>query len=206
MEQCCFDQTSSVTFLSGLWPLNRESFRRAIFLNVWKPWEITMVYNNFCLESQQHGIKCGKPVCQNLFIWKCIEHLLHRKDCIIFFSSFWHPPSPHILLLHFLKSHSWIIDLVVATDDDKIAECCRGFGADVIMTSESCRNGRHLGFLLSCKIHIINWFLIVYIFCQTYRYWALQWSSSKAWKEVWYCCQYSGGRASYWTRDNRWRC
>ncbi|KAL7213069.1 hypothetical protein ACSBR2_015721 [Camellia fascicularis] len=31
--------------------------------------------------------------------------------------------------------------LVVATDDEKIAECCRGFGADVIMTSESCRNG-----------------------------------------------------------------
>ncbi|RVW71952.1 3-deoxy-manno-octulosonate cytidylyltransferase, mitochondrial [Vitis vinifera] len=29
----------------------------------------------------------------------------------------------------------------VATDDDKIADCCRGFGADVIMTSESCRNG-----------------------------------------------------------------
>ncbi|KAM0938607.1 putative 3-deoxy-manno-octulosonate cytidylyltransferase [Dioscorea sansibarensis] len=31
--------------------------------------------------------------------------------------------------------------VVVATDDQKIAECCRGFGADVIMTSESCRNG-----------------------------------------------------------------
>ncbi|KAK8643820.1 hypothetical protein V6N13_013097 [Hibiscus sabdariffa] len=31
--------------------------------------------------------------------------------------------------------------LVVATDDEKIAECCRGFGADVIMTSESCQNG-----------------------------------------------------------------
>jgi len=30
---------------------------------------------------------------------------------------------------------------VVATDDEKIADCCRGFGADVIMTSESCRNG-----------------------------------------------------------------
>lgn len=36
--------------------------------------------------------------------------------------------------------------LVVATDDEKIAECCRGFGADVIMTSESCRNGRLLNF------------------------------------------------------------
>ncbi|XP_058747370.1 3-deoxy-manno-octulosonate cytidylyltransferase, mitochondrial-like [Vicia villosa] len=31
--------------------------------------------------------------------------------------------------------------VVVATDDDKIADCCRNFGADVIMTSESCRNG-----------------------------------------------------------------
>ncbi|XAR56550.1 3-deoxy-manno-octulosonate cytidylyltransferase [Bertholletia excelsa] len=31
--------------------------------------------------------------------------------------------------------------VVVATDDQKIAECCRGFGAEVIMTSESCRNG-----------------------------------------------------------------
>ncbi|XXG66841.1 hypothetical protein AAC387_Pa06g0327 [Persea americana] len=30
---------------------------------------------------------------------------------------------------------------VVATDDTKIAECCRGLGADVIMTSESCWNG-----------------------------------------------------------------
>ncbi|KAJ1381513.1 Nucleotide-diphospho-sugar transferase [Sesbania bispinosa] len=32
-------------------------------------------------------------------------------------------------------------DPVVATDDEKIADCCRQFGADVIMTSESCRNG-----------------------------------------------------------------
>ncbi|KAK6934263.1 Acylneuraminate cytidylyltransferase [Dillenia turbinata] len=31
--------------------------------------------------------------------------------------------------------------LVVATDDEKIAECCRLFGTDVIMTSESCQNG-----------------------------------------------------------------
>ncbi|KAJ6724464.1 hypothetical protein OIU85_022393 [Salix viminalis] len=31
--------------------------------------------------------------------------------------------------------------IVVATDDEKIAECCRGFGSDVVMTSESCRNG-----------------------------------------------------------------
>lgn len=31
--------------------------------------------------------------------------------------------------------------LVVATDSENIAECCRGFGADVIMTSETCKNG-----------------------------------------------------------------
>lgn len=31
--------------------------------------------------------------------------------------------------------------VVVATDDEKIADCCKRFGADVIMTSESCRNG-----------------------------------------------------------------
>ncbi|KAL0328484.1 UNVERIFIED_CONTAM: 3-deoxy-manno-octulosonate cytidylyltransferase, mitochondrial [Sesamum calycinum] len=31
--------------------------------------------------------------------------------------------------------------VVVATDDDKIAACCNGFGAEVVMTSESCRNG-----------------------------------------------------------------
>ncbi|XP_078429039.1 nucleotide-diphospho-sugar transferases superfamily protein isoform X4 [Wolffia australiana] len=33
------------------------------------------------------------------------------------------------------------LDHIVATDDQRIAECCRGFGADVIMTSESCLNG-----------------------------------------------------------------
>ncbi|XP_022142727.1 3-deoxy-manno-octulosonate cytidylyltransferase, mitochondrial [Momordica charantia] len=31
--------------------------------------------------------------------------------------------------------------VVVATDDAKIEQCCKGFGADVVMTSESCRNG-----------------------------------------------------------------
>ncbi|KAG9153461.1 hypothetical protein Leryth_025985 [Lithospermum erythrorhizon] len=31
--------------------------------------------------------------------------------------------------------------VVVATDDEKITECCRGFGAAVIMMSESCPNG-----------------------------------------------------------------
>ncbi|XP_026382578.1 uncharacterized protein LOC113277796 isoform X2 [Papaver somniferum] len=39
------------------------------------------------------------------------------------------------------KLASALDHVVVATDDEKIAECCRGFGADVIMTSESCRNG-----------------------------------------------------------------
>ncbi|PWA97857.1 hypothetical protein CTI12_AA025250 [Artemisia annua] len=34
------------------------------------------------------------------------------------------------------------IVLFVATDDERIANCCRGFGADVIMTSESCQNGK----------------------------------------------------------------
>jgi 3-deoxy-manno-octulosonate cytidylyltransferase (CMP-KDO synthetase) len=31
--------------------------------------------------------------------------------------------------------------VVVATDDERIADCCREFAADVIMTSESCKNG-----------------------------------------------------------------
>ena len=39
---------------------------------------------------------------------------------------------------------------VVATDDEKIAECCRGFGADVIMTSESCQNGKGISWDVSC--------------------------------------------------------
>ncbi|KAG5546260.1 hypothetical protein RHGRI_018435 [Rhododendron griersonianum] len=39
------------------------------------------------------------------------------------------------------KMATTLDQVVVATDDEKIAECCRGFGADVIMTSESCRNG-----------------------------------------------------------------
>ncbi|GJT07694.1 3-deoxy-manno-octulosonate cytidylyltransferase, mitochondrial-like protein isoform X2 [Tanacetum coccineum] len=39
------------------------------------------------------------------------------------------------------KLATTLSQLVVATDDERIANCCRGFGADVIMTSESCRNG-----------------------------------------------------------------
>lgn len=33
---------------------------------------------------------------------------------------------------------------VVATDDDRIADCCHGFGAEVVMTSENCQNGASL--------------------------------------------------------------
>lgn len=33
----------------------------------------------------------------------------------------------------------------MATDNEKIAECCLGFGADVIMTSDTCRNGKSHG-------------------------------------------------------------
>jgi CMP-2-keto-3-deoxyoctulosonic acid synthetase len=43
--------------------------------------------------------------------------------------------------------------VVVATDDERIADCCRGFGADVIMTSESCRNGTDL---LFCSYDIFS--------------------------------------------------
>ncbi|WZY93234.1 hypothetical protein YC2023_065563 [Brassica napus] len=39
------------------------------------------------------------------------------------------------------KLASTLDHVVVATDDERIADCCRGFGADVIITSESCRNG-----------------------------------------------------------------
>ncbi|XP_062161558.1 3-deoxy-manno-octulosonate cytidylyltransferase, mitochondrial-like [Alnus glutinosa] len=39
------------------------------------------------------------------------------------------------------KLATTINKLFVATDDERIAEICLGFGADVIMTSESCRNG-----------------------------------------------------------------
>lgn len=45
-----------------------------------------------------------------------------------------------------------MIYAVVATDDEKIAECCRGFGAEVIMTSESCRNGKVTWSMFEYKI------------------------------------------------------
>ena len=39
------------------------------------------------------------------------------------------------------KRVSGVDAIYVATDDDRIADAARGFGADVIMTSLSCRNG-----------------------------------------------------------------
>jgi 3-deoxy-manno-octulosonate cytidylyltransferase (CMP-KDO synthetase) len=35
----------------------------------------------------------------------------------------------------------WLCQPVVATDDERIAETCKKFGADVVMTSETCING-----------------------------------------------------------------
>ena len=32
-------------------------------------------------------------------------------------------------------------DLYVATDDQRIADCVKGFGGNVVMTSENCKNG-----------------------------------------------------------------
>ncbi|GLJ17849.1 hypothetical protein SUGI_0312130 [Cryptomeria japonica] len=39
------------------------------------------------------------------------------------------------------KMASTLDNVVIATDDERIAECCLGFGANVVMTSEACRNG-----------------------------------------------------------------
>ncbi|KAF5818858.1 putative 3-deoxy-manno-octulosonate cytidylyltransferase [Helianthus annuus] len=36
----------------------------------------------------------------------------------------------------------------VPADDGKFAECCCGFGADMIMTAESCRNSVRLYYLI----------------------------------------------------------
>jgi len=46
---------------------------------------------------------------------------------------------------------------VVATDDERIAECCRGFGADVIMTSESCRNGFFTVFFIILVFYLVGY-------------------------------------------------
>ncbi|XP_020590419.1 3-deoxy-manno-octulosonate cytidylyltransferase, mitochondrial isoform X2 [Phalaenopsis equestris] len=40
------------------------------------------------------------------------------------------------------KMASTLDHVVVATDDETIAKCCRVFGADVVMTSEACKNER----------------------------------------------------------------
>lgn len=39
------------------------------------------------------------------------------------------------------KMATTLDNVVIATDDERIAECCLGFGANVVMTSESCQNG-----------------------------------------------------------------
>lgn len=39
------------------------------------------------------------------------------------------------------QSVSGVDRVVVATDDDRIAEACTAFGAEVVMTSDRCRNG-----------------------------------------------------------------
>lgn len=46
-----------------------------------------------------------------------------------------------IIIIRLIHQYLLLFYAVVATDDDRIAECCRGFGADVIMTSDSCKNG-----------------------------------------------------------------
>lgn len=53
-----------------------------------------------------------------------------------------------LIILFLLKDFGFFFScifflLVVATDDERIADCCRGFGAEVIMTSESCPNGKN---------------------------------------------------------------
>jgi len=56
----------------------------------------------------------------------------------------------------FFSSFLIPLGVVVATDDEKIAECCRGFGADVIMTSESCRNGEIFGCYCCCDVDLLG--------------------------------------------------
>ncbi|URD96126.1 Cytidylyltransferase [Musa troglodytarum] len=66
---------------------------------------------------QVHRLK-SKSMCANMLIILCCRRTWER-----------------------VKLASALDRIVVATDDEKIAECCRGFGADVIMTSEECKNG-----------------------------------------------------------------
>lgn len=57
-------------------------------------------------------------------------------------------------LFHVSPSHPYLLICfsVVATDDARIAQCCKGFGADVVMTSESCQNGKIFDFISYNKI------------------------------------------------------
>ncbi|CAI5533349.1 unnamed protein product [Closterium sp. Naga37s-1] len=65
---------------------------------------------------------------------------LHPNSCDGF-------PFPPLLLL--TAHHTWeraklaqtLDRVVVATDDERIASCCQGFGAEVVMTSAACGNG-----------------------------------------------------------------
>ncbi|KAG7031369.1 3-deoxy-manno-octulosonate cytidylyltransferase, mitochondrial [Cucurbita argyrosperma subsp. argyrosperma] len=52
--------------------------------------------------------------------------------------------------------------VVVATDDAKIAQCCKGFGADVVMTSESCRNGKHCDYYITISRLVLKSYCFQY--------------------------------------------
>ena len=92
-----------------------------------------------------------------IYIWNII---LREKVCSISFLFYFYFLSL-CWLLGVQMSLSCLLGIVVATDDDKIAECCRGFGAHVIMTSESCRNGSQLG---------LNFLQILYYNCSNRSY------------------------------------
>jgi 3-deoxy-manno-octulosonate cytidylyltransferase (CMP-KDO synthetase) len=64
------------------------------------------------------------------------EHVAHRTDhmCRFLTSSSGCSQAKQATSLH---------ALVVATDDERIAEVCRAAGAQVVMTSDSCPNGEH---------------------------------------------------------------
>ncbi|KAK9062021.1 hypothetical protein SSX86_019205 [Deinandra increscens subsp. villosa] len=87
----------------------------------------------------------GKPMIQKLG-FSDAEFKLTSSDSYNFLENF-HMISqvPFIFNRELGREQSWqqhwIVLVIVATDDEKIAECCRGFGAEVIMTAESCRNG-----------------------------------------------------------------